>query len=143
MKRSIKILVASATLGDSIVFQDTKRKRQGHCIVTVRNIARPHELEGPYRCALDGSLSRDPMLEDLQELGRPLTSDWELRERIYYRYLHFEESPYENQLLNMLPRSERSVFTNANIAPRNIIVEEQNNVTGILDWRSVGWYPEY
>lgn len=112
-------------------------------ISKVRNIARPHELEGPYQCAADGSLSRDPMLEDLQEPRRPLTSDWELRARIYERYLNFGGSRYENQLLNMLPRSERSVFINADIVPRNIIVDEQNNFTGILDWESVGWYPEY
>lgn len=109
----------------------------------VRNIADPHELEGPCQCAAVGSLSRDPMLEDSQEPGRPLTSDWELRARIYDRYLHFEGSRYVNQLLNMLPRSKRSVFTNADTASRNIIVDEQNNVTGILDWGSVGWYPEY
>jgi aminoglycoside phosphotransferase (APT) family kinase protein len=43
----------------------------------------------------------------------------------------------------MLPRSEHSVFTHADIAPRNVMVDEQKNITGILDWESAGWYPEY
>ena len=43
----------------------------------------------------------------------------------------------------MLPRSECSVFTHADIAPRNVMVDEQNMVTGILDWESAGWYPDY
>lgn len=112
-------------------------------ITKIRDIARPQELEGLYQCAADGSPSRDPMLEDLQEPARPLSSDYELRARIYERYLHCGGSRHENQLLDMLPRSERSVFTHADIAPRNVMVDEENNITGIIDWESAGWYPEY
>ncbi|CAL5872659.1 uncharacterized protein PFLUO_LOCUS6925 [Penicillium psychrofluorescens] len=114
-----------------------------HLLSKVRNIARPQEIEGSYQCAADGSLSRDPMLEDLQKPARPISSDSELRTRIYERYIHCGGTRYENQLLDMLPRSERSVFTHADIAPRNIMVDEQNNVTGILDWEWAGWYPDY
>ncbi|KAJ6123897.1 hypothetical protein N7471_011214 [Penicillium samsonianum] len=112
-------------------------------ISKIRKIARPQELEGPYQCAADGSLSRDAMLEDLQEPARPISSDSDLRSRIYERYLYHGGSRYENQLLDMLPHSESSVFTHADIAPRNILVDEQNNVTGVLDWEWAGWYPEY
>ncbi|KAJ5442169.1 kinase-like protein [Penicillium cf. griseofulvum] len=112
-------------------------------ISKIRNIARPQELEGPYQCAADGSPSHDPMLEDLQNPVRPLTNDLDLRARIYERYLRCGGSRYKNQLLDMLPRSERSAFTHADIAPRNVMVDEQNMVTGILDWESAGWYPDY
>ncbi|KAJ5587698.1 uncharacterized protein N7459_003463 [Penicillium hispanicum] len=54
------------------------------------------------------------MLEDLKEPPRPLSSDSELRARIHERYLHC-----------------------------NVMVDEHNNITGILDWESAGWYPEY
>lgn len=37
----------------------------------------------------------------------------------------------------------RTVFTHADIAPRNIMIDEQNKVTGILDWEYAGWYPDY
>ena len=112
-------------------------------ISSIRDISRPEGLVGLYQCAADGSLSRDPMLEDLRTPGRPLSSDSELRSRIYDRYIYYGGTRYENQLLDMLPQSERSVFTHADIAPRNVMVDEQKNVTGILDWESAGWYPEY
>lgn len=35
------------------------------------------------------------------------------------------------------------MFTHAHIAPRNIMVDKQNNITGILDWGWAEWYPEY
>ena len=43
----------------------------------------------------------------------------------------------------MLPRSARSVFTHADIAPHNILVDDKGQITGILDWELAGWYPEY
>ncbi|KAG9233424.1 hypothetical protein BJ875DRAFT_464182 [Amylocarpus encephaloides] len=43
----------------------------------------------------------------------------------------------------MLPRSDASVFTHGSVAPRNIMVGETNHITGILDWESAGWYPDY
>lgn len=43
----------------------------------------------------------------------------------------------------MLPRSDCTVFTHADAAPRNIVVNEKNTVTGILDWENAGWYPNY
>lgn len=112
-------------------------------ISRIRDIPRPEELVGLYQCAADGSPSRDPMLEDLQSPARPLSSDAELRARLYDRYIHCGGSRFKDRLLDMLPRSERSVFTHADIAPRNVMVDEQNHVTGILDWESAGWYPEY
>jgi aminoglycoside phosphotransferase (APT) family kinase protein len=43
----------------------------------------------------------------------------------------------------MLPRSNVSVFTHGDIAPRNIMVDESAHITGIIDWELAGWYPEY
>ncbi|OQE06026.1 hypothetical protein PENVUL_c020G06264 [Penicillium vulpinum] len=88
----------------------------------LRKIIRPQELEGPYQCAADGSLSLDRMLEDLQQPGRPISSDSDL---------------------GLESTSDISTMGEVDIAPRNIIVDEQNNVTGILDWEYAGWYPEY
>ena len=43
----------------------------------------------------------------------------------------------------MLPQSSLSVFTHADIAARNIMVDESHHITGILDWEAAGWYPDY
>lgn len=109
----------------------------------IRSIPRPSELAGLFQCAADGSPSRDSLLEDLQRPPRPLANDVSLRTRIYERYIHFGGLRHKDQLLNMLPRSDSTVFTHGDIAPRNIMVDGQNNITGILDWECAGWYPDY
>ncbi|KAA8645036.1 aminoglycoside phosphotransferase family protein [Aspergillus tanneri] len=112
-------------------------------ISKIRAIPRPSEHNGLFQCAADGSPTRDPLLEDLKDPARPLTNDSDLRARIFERYFYFGGRQYEHQLLNMLPRSDCAVFTHADIARRNIMIDERNNVTGILDWEYVGWYPDY
>ncbi|OQE28227.1 hypothetical protein PENFLA_c005G10800 [Penicillium flavigenum] len=36
-----------------------------------------------------------------------------------------------------------STTEGVDIAPRNILVDEENNATGVIDWEYAGWYPEY
>lgn len=108
-----------------------------------REIPCPLNLNGLFQCAADGSPSRDPLLEDLKSPPRPLTSDSEVRARIHERYLNFGGLRYEHKLPDMLPRSDRSVFTHGDVASRNIMVDDQNIVTDILDWEYAGWYPDY
>lgn len=112
-------------------------------ISNIRDIQRPLELKDVFQCAADGSPTGDPLIEDLKNPARPLMSDMELRARIYERYFHFGGRRFEHQLPDMLPRSNSSVFTHADIAPRNIMIDEQNKITGILDWEWAGWYPDY
>lgn len=114
-------------------------------ISEIRTVPRPPELQkGPYQCDTNGFPTNDPLLADLDlKFPRPLMSDKEVRDRIYERYLHFGGRQYKDQLPNLLPQSESSVFTHADIAPRNIMVDERNFITGILDWGTAGWYPDY
>ncbi|KAL4936580.1 hypothetical protein BDV06DRAFT_216562 [Aspergillus oleicola] len=42
----------------------------------------------------------------------------------------------------MLPRSSQTVFTHADIAPRNIMIDDAGKVTGVVDWEAAGWYPD-
>ncbi|KAI5777817.1 kinase-like domain-containing protein [Geopyxis carbonaria] len=35
------------------------------------------------------------------------------------------------------------VFTHADLNMRNILVDENNKISGIVDWECAGWYPEY
>ena len=101
----------------------------------------PHE--GLFQCAANGTPSKDPLLEDLQSPPRPLTSDSDLRARIYERYLHCGGSRYKHELPDMLLKSARSVFTHGDIAPQNIMVDENDNITEIIDLEWAGWYPDY
>jgi aminoglycoside phosphotransferase (APT) family kinase protein len=40
-------------------------------------------------------------------------------------------------------RKDKLVFTHGDLAPRNILVDDQGNVTAILDWEYAGWYPQW
>ncbi|TPX16285.1 uncharacterized protein E0L32_003934 [Thyridium curvatum] len=46
-------------------------------------------------------------------------------------------------LRDLLPRSDISVFTHGDIGPRNILVDEAGHISGLLDWESSGWFPDY
>lgn len=35
------------------------------------------------------------------------------------------------------------VFTHADLNMRNILVDEDGKLSGIVDWECAGWYPEY
>jgi serine/threonine protein kinase len=38
--------------------------------------------------------------------------------------------------------SHRIVFTHGDLKPHNILIKE-GHITGLLDWESAGWYPDY
>ena len=128
---------------------DKHRKEQicrdtWNMIAQWRQIQRPSDLAHLYQCLADGSAATtDPLLEDLQTPPRSLQSDDAVRERIHQRYLRHHGERYADQLPSMLPRSEFSVFTHADVAPRNIMVDGRGRITGIIDWEHAGWYPDY
>ncbi|ODM20326.1 hypothetical protein SI65_03379 [Aspergillus cristatus] len=94
----------------------------------------PPQHEGIFQCAADSTPSKDPLLEDIQDPPRPLTSDSDLRARIYERYLHCGGSRYEHELPDMLLKSDCAVFTHGDITPRNIMIDKSCAITGIIDW---------
>ncbi|EQL38787.1 hypothetical protein BDFG_00318 [Blastomyces dermatitidis ATCC 26199] len=112
-------------------------------IAKLREISQPPALKQFFQCLADGSPTLDPLIEDLDRCGTPLYTDEDVRARIYHRYLHFGGLRYKNELPDMLPRSSCTVFTHADIAPRNIMVDDHYHITGILDWEYAGWYPDY
>jgi aminoglycoside phosphotransferase len=39
--------------------------------------------------------------------------------------------------------NHRTIFTHADLNLRNILVDENKRISGIVDWECAGWYPEY
>ncbi|KAI2039405.1 hypothetical protein LOZ02_002163 [Ophidiomyces ophidiicola] len=76
-------------------------------------------------------------------LSVDIQSDLQLRSRICERYIRFGGQRYKDLLFGMLPCSRSSVYTHGDIAPRNIMVDEKYQISGVLDWEFSGWYPEY
>lgn len=47
------------------------------------------------------------------------------------------------QILKTHSVKHEIVFTHADLNPRNILVDENGKISGIVDWECAGWYPEY
>ncbi|KAI0423415.1 kinase-like protein [Xylaria sp. FL1042] len=110
----------------------------------LRNIPKPPELAHLYQCSADGSACQDVLLEDLTDPPVPILDDESLRNRINERYLHCNGASYRENLLDYLPRSNVSVFTHADMAPRNVMVDPiTRKINVLLDWEFAGWYPDY
>ncbi|KAI0803601.1 kinase-like domain-containing protein [Xylaria sp. FL0064] len=109
----------------------------------LRRILKPPTLKHLYQCGADGSACQDVLLEDLRSPPEPLLSDDMLRERINELYLHCNGGSYGENLMDYLPHSDQSVFTHADLAPRNIMVDDRGKITGLVDWEFAGWYPDY
>jgi len=112
-------------------------------IAKLRQIPRPAELSHLFQCSADGSPTCDPLIQDLGNPPTPLLNDAALRACIEQRYFHYGGRRYAEELPSILPRSDVSVFTHGDIAPRNIMVDETYRIAGILDWEAAGWYPDY
>ena len=122
-------------------------------IATLRTIPRPAHLAKDagddhlrlYHTA-DGSPSRDPLLGDNNDVTPRFLDDELFRNRIYTRYVAHNGLSYRDSahyLPDRLPRSDKAVFTHGDIAPRNIMVDDEGRILALLDWESSGWFPDY
>lgn len=115
-------------------------------ISKIREIPKPPKLNHIFQCSADGSPTHDVLIEDLENPRRPILSDEALRGRICERYHHYNGRKHTEKLPSFLPRSDVSVFTHGDIAPRNIMVmqvDQAYTITSIIDWERTGWYPDY
>ena len=111
----------------------------------LRHIPKPEHLQQSFLSYSDGTCSKDVLIADLEDPPRSLANSHAVRERICERYYHFYGRKYTvAELYCMLPDSDQSVFTHADLAARNIMVDDEaNHITGIIDWERAGWYPDY
>ena len=116
-------------------------------IAKLQRIQKPPELQHLFLCLADGSpCVNDPLVAGNCCISSPgtLLNDDAVRARIYECYYEENGRKYENELPDMLPRSNASVFAHADIAPYNIMVDEKSlKINGIIDWETAGWYPDY
>jgi aminoglycoside phosphotransferase (APT) family kinase protein len=58
-----------------------------------------------------------------------------------------DDLPLDENARNMLSKSHRVkhdiVFTHGDLNLRNILVDRNRKISGIVDWECAGWYPEY
>ncbi|KAF2750672.1 hypothetical protein M011DRAFT_179718 [Sporormia fimetaria CBS 119925] len=110
-----------------------------------QKIPKPDSLPDHFLCLAAGSNSPDILLADSSSHARfdsPLRSHGEILTRIFARYC---ENNGGKDLWPLLPHTRKtiSLFTHADLAPRNILFNEKSNQIGIIDWENAGWYPDY
>ena len=116
-----------------------------HLVDQIRAVKRPDDLRpGLYR-TIDGSPSFDPLLGDRNDLAPREIDDDTLRSRMYLRYIAHNGLSYRDSdnIRESLPQSDKSVFCHGDISPGNLIVDDNANITGVIDWESSGWFPDY
>ncbi|KAI0536228.1 kinase-like domain-containing protein [Xylaria digitata] len=91
----------------------------------LRAIPKPPEFQHLSQCGADGSACESDFLQNMTQLDDDYGA-WD-------GWTVWDE----------LPRSGRCVFTHADLAPRNILVDENNVITGVLDWEFAGWHPDH
>lgn len=114
-------------------------------IYKIRDVPRPEHLDGPFYCTADGSPSLDRLLSQSEDSAPPFPDDAALRNRIFSLYVKCNGLSYADgkDLPDMLPRSDNYVFIHGDIAPRNIMVDEKCQISGLIDWENAGWFPDY
>lgn len=53
---------------------------------------------------------------------------------------------YAAQIPKLLPSLKSqctSIFLHGDLVPKNILVDQDGNITGIIDWEFAGWYPHF
>lgn len=84
-----------------------------------------------------------PYLKTYKSHPRHLTSDSDLRSLIYEPLPPLQSRRYEHELPYMLPRSDHAVFTHGDIAPRNIMIDENTISQGLSTGSMQAGYPDY
>ncbi|KAG5782230.1 hypothetical protein H9Q73_004099 [Fusarium xylarioides] len=106
------------------------------CVSQMRDIPKPANYDMAI-CNTLGGACRDPRIRDWSPIG-PFPD-----EASFSQNLRFSDEPSR--------RGHKIVFTHGDLNPRNIMVERISNsvgasgwrLSGIIDWETAGYYPEY
>ncbi|KAF5571992.1 kinase-like domain-containing protein [Fusarium pseudoanthophilum] len=106
------------------------------CVSQLRGIPKPTNNDMAI-CNTLGEACRDPRIRDWSPIG-PFPD-----EASFSQNLRFSDEPSR--------RGHKIVFTHGDLNPRNIMMERVSNsagakgwrLSGIIDWETAGYYPEY
>jgi len=111
-------------------------------VTQIRTIPRPTHLATDIYCTANSSPSGDPLTGSNNDVPPCVLDDKTLRDRIYTRRVAHNGIPYgdSTNLPDLLPHSHVSVFTHGDIDARNIMVDANGRILGLLDRESSGWF---
>jgi serine/threonine protein kinase len=112
-------------------------------ISELRSLTQPKHLSGRI-CSLDGGAFFEPLI--LGQFCGPFNSEQELNDFCLSRLAKFSWEPSTRSQIDAirdrLTNDHRIMFAHSDLTPRNILLDDQNNIVSILDWEMAGWRPE-
>lgn len=113
-------------------------------IEELRTLEQPPEMKG-YIGPIDGAELWDGRVKQAPCAPFPSETAFNKFRLAELDILRFDPSTNERitQLENRLRGDHRIVFTHGDLNSRNILLDKQHNVVGLLDWEMSGWMPEY
>ncbi|PYH93438.1 hypothetical protein BO71DRAFT_327674 [Aspergillus ellipticus CBS 707.79] len=110
-------------------------------IASWKDITRPARFQDVC-CLADGQPIQDLLLRDSttdeEQIGN-LTTGAQVRERISKNF----DISGNAMASKAIPVTDQFCFTHGDIDPSNIMVDDDNNMTAVVDWECAGWYPDY
>lgn len=115
-------------------------------ITNLRKMPQPKNLKAFHMCDTLGCELNNVLIQDHHNLPPLLHTSHDLRTRIANtyrdrdRYAEFSR----DEMVDMLPKAGKVVFTHGDICPENIMVDDETGkITGLLSWGKAGWCPEW
>ncbi|KAL3955109.1 hypothetical protein ACCO45_010672 [Purpureocillium lilacinum] len=114
-------------------------------VAQIRTVPRPPSPPEDIYATADACPSRDPPLGGNADLSPLAMDDCALRRRIVSRYFVFGGDSYRDDfdLFDILLQFRVSVFAHGDHCPWNVMMDEQYQITAVLDWESSGWSPDW
>ncbi|TRM67709.1 kinase-like domain-containing protein [Schizophyllum amplum] len=102
----------------------------------------------PGVCGLGGGPIHDNRLSFGMYPWGPFGSVYEFHDYLVERAaLRLDECEHPDEVLAVIKKSHskchRVYFTHGDFHPGNVLVDDEYNVTGIVDWEMAAWMPEY
>ncbi|KAL1702251.1 kinase-like domain-containing protein [Schizophyllum commune] len=147
------LIVMSEIPGNDLdsTFRDMTEEQTAHVVrqlslllAQIRAIPPPQ----PGVCALGGEEIRDNRLSFSMKPWGPFSTVPEFHDYLIQRSeLRLDECEHPAEVLSVIGKSHskthRVCFTHNDFHPGNIMVDDDFNVTGLVDWEMSAWMPEY
>lgn len=107
-------------------------------VTQLRALKSPHDRAV---CSLDGAALQDSRITNVDAVG-PFRNEGAFNDRLLATTAAFGHEDLVG-LRSRMRDDHAIMFTHGDIAPRNIMVDDDGNILALLDWEQAGWYPEH
>ncbi|EPQ51487.1 hypothetical protein GLOTRDRAFT_132852 [Gloeophyllum trabeum ATCC 11539] len=110
-------------------------------------LRRVRPLRGRKICRFDGSALDDPRIQLLGGSFGPFESVEDFQDALLgYSVLEIpedEKEPVMDRITRAFSSPRAVVLTHGDLTPANILVDKDLKITGVIDWATASWMPDY